>query len=481
MSEKFSATLRIGDLNDYIAPSQGCVVSLKGIKPTPHKLQKSEQNAEKSRSAPNPVQTDPVKISLKDCLACSGCITSAETVMLEKQSLDEFLSSIKKGKTVIVSLSPQSRASLAVHFGLSSLQIFKKLTTFLKSLGVKAVFDTSCSRDLALIESCNEFISRYKQLSDDGSCKSSLPMISSACPGWICYAEKTLGSYILPYISSVKSPQQTMGSIIKQHICQKMCIRPDDVYHVTVMPCYDKKLEAARDDFMFEVESQGGTHDNTGLKITEVDSVLTSGEVLDLIQAKSVDFRTLEESSLDKLLTNVNEEGHLYGVHGSSGGYAETIFQHAAKILFGKEIKGPLDFKIIKNSDFREVCLEVEGKTVLKFALCYGFRNLQNIVRKIKTGKCDYHFIEVMACPSGCLNGGGQIKRKPGQSPRDFIQSIEMAYTDDVLASDPFKNPVIKTLYDEWLDQPGSEKAKKLMHTEYHPVVKSITAALQNW
>ncbi|GFY91629.1 ferredoxin hydrogenase [Actinidia rufa] len=417
MSEKFSATLRIGDLNDYIAPSQGCVVSLKGIKPTPHKLQKSE-NAEKSRSAPNPVQTDPVKISLKDCLACSGCITSAETVMLEKQSLDEFLSSIKKGKTVIVSLSPQSRASLAVHFGLSSLQIFKKLTTFLKSLGVKAVFDTSCSRDLALIESCNEFISRYKQLSDDGSCKSSLPMISSACP--------------------------------------------DDVYHVTVMPCYDKKLEAARDDFMFEVESQGGTHENTVLKITEVDSVLTSGEVLDLIQAKSVDFRTLEESSLDKLLTNVNEEGHLYGVHGSSGGYAETIFQHTAKILFGKEIKGPLDFKIIKNSDFREVCLE-------------------NIVRKIKTGKCDYHFIEVMACPSGCLNGGGQIKRKPGQSPRDFIQSLEMAYTDDVLASDPFKNPVIKTLYDEWLDQPGSEKAKKLMHTEYHPVVKSITAALQNW
>ncbi|GFZ03271.1 ferredoxin hydrogenase [Actinidia rufa] len=459
MSEKFSATLRIGDLNDYIAPSQVCVVSLKGIKPTPHKLHKSE-NAEKSRSAPDPVQTDPVKISLKDCLACSGCITSAETVMLEKQSLDELLSSIEKGKTVIVSLSPQSRASLAVHFGLSSLQVFKKLTTFLKSLGVKAVFDTSCSRDLALIESCNEFISRYKRVSDDGSCKSSLPMISSACPGWICYAEKTLGSYVLPYISSVKSPQQTMGSIIKQHICQKMFVRPDDVYHVTVMPCYDKKLEAAREDFVFEVESQGGTHENTGLKITEVDSVLTSAEVLNLIQSKSVDFRTLEESSLDKLLTNVNEEGHLYGVHGSSGGYAETIFQYAAKILFGKEIKGPLDFKIIKNSDFREVRLE-------------------NIVRKIKIGKSDYHFIEVMACPSGCLNGGGQIKRKPGQSPRDFIQLLEMAYADNVLVADPFKNPIVKSLYDEWLDQSGSEKARKRMHTEYHPVELSACHLLK--
>ncbi|KAL6990646.1 Cytosolic Fe-S cluster assembly factor nar1 [Sarracenia purpurea var. burkii] len=482
MSEKFSATLRIGDLNDYIAPSQGCVVSLKGLKATPNKLDKS-QKPEKSGPRTDPVQTDPVKISLKDCLACSGCITSAETVMLEKQSLDEFLSNIGNGKTVIVSLSPQSRASLAVYFGLSPLQVLKKLTTFFKSLGVKAVFDTSCSRDLTLIESCNEFVSRYRQIysSHDGSCKSSLPMIASACPGWICYAEKTLGSYILPYISSVKSPQQIMGAIIKHHICQSMCIRPDNVYHVTVMPCYDKKLEAARDDFVFEVESQGETYENTRLKITEVDSVLTSGEVLDLIQSQSVDFSALEESSPDKLLTNVNEEGHLYGVHGGSGGYAETIFRYAAKTLFGKEIIGPLDFKIIKNSDFREVSLEVDGKTVLKFALCYGFRNLQNIVRKIKIGKCDYHFIEVMACPSGCLNGGGQIKRRIGQSAKDFIQSLEMAYTENVLVTDPFENPIIKSLYDEWLDQPGSEKAKKRMHTEYHPVVKSITAQLQNW
>ncbi|XAR65750.1 hypothetical protein NMG60_11009960, partial [Bertholletia excelsa] len=380
-------------------------------------------------------------------------------------------------------LSPQSRASLAVYFGLSPLQVFKKLTTFLKSLGVKAVFDTSCSRDLALIESCNEFITRYKQkhASDGGSCKSSLPMIASACPGWICYAEKTLGSYILPYISSVKSPQQTMGAIIKHHVCRKMSIRPDEVYHVTIMPCYDKKLEAARDDFICEVESTGETDDTIGLKITEVDSVLTSGEVLDLMQSKSVDFKSLEESPLDKILTNINEEGHLYGVHGSSGGYAETIFQYAAKTLFGREMEGPLEFKIIKNSDFREVCLEVDGEAVLKFALCYGFRNLQNVVRKIKTGKCDYHFIEVMACPSGCLNGGGQIKRKAGQSAKDFIQSLEAAYMEDVLVGDPFSNPLIKSLYDEWLDQPGSEKAKKRMHTEYHPVMKSVTAQLQNW
>ncbi|XP_055820479.1 protein NAR1 isoform X2 [Solanum dulcamara] len=453
MSQKFSATLRIGDLNDYIAPSQGCVVSLKA---NSNSINKSEKNA---GALSKPVQKEPVKISLKDCLACSGCITSAETVMLEKQSLDEFLSNLEKGRTVIVSLSPQSRASLAVHYGLSSLQVFRKLTTLFKSLGVKAIFDTSCSRDLTLIESCNEFMVRYEQsqCTSSGESKPPLPMISSACPGWICYAEKTLGSFILPYISSVKSPQQTIGAVVKNFICQKLSLRAEDIYHVTVMPCYDKKLEAAREDFVFRVDTDSE-------KITEVDSVLTTGEVLDLIQLKAVDFQSLEESPLDKLFANIDEEGHLYGVHGGSGGYAETIYRHVAKVLLGQEVKGPIAFKTIRNSDFQEVSLE-------------------NVVRKLKMKKekCDYHFLEIMACPSGCLNGGGQIKPQPGQSAKELIQMLETAYVENVVVADPFNNPIIKGLYSEWLEQPGSEKAKRYLHTEYHPVVKSITSQLQNW
>ncbi|KAF9679406.1 hypothetical protein SADUNF_Sadunf06G0011900 [Salix dunnii] len=478
MSEKFSPTLRIGDLSDFIAPSQACVVSLKGLKTTTPNTRKRDKT---EAAIATKEQNDPVKISLKDCLACSGCITSAETVMLEKQSLDEFLSNIDKGKAIIVSLSPQSRASLAVYLGISPLQVFKKLTTFFKSLGVKAVFDTSCSRDLTLIETCNEFVRQYKQsqLNIDEKSNPSLPMLSSACPGWICYAEKQLGSYILPYVSSVKSPQQTIGATIKHHICQKMGLRPDEVYHVTVMPCYDKKLEAARGDFVFEME-QGDGNKNS-LRITEVDSVLTTGEVLDLIKLKAVDIETLDDSPLDKMLTNVSEEGYLYGVPGSSGGYAETVFRYAARMLFGREVEGPLAFRSLRNMDFREVTLEVDGKVVLKFALCYGFQNLQNIVRKVKMGKCDYHFVEIMACPSGCLNGGGQIKPKPQQSPRELLQSLETIYMENILVKDPFENPLVKSLYDEWLDQPGSEKAKRHIHTEYHPVVKSVTAQLHNW
>ncbi|KAF6145044.1 hypothetical protein GIB67_013395 [Kingdonia uniflora] len=472
MSSKFSPTLSIGDLNDYLAPSQACVVYPKGVKsklapPTEAKQERtSEKKQEKITPPVKPLdKTEVVKISLKDCLACSGCVTSAETVLLEKQNVDDFLSNIALGKAVIMSISSQSRASLAVHFGLSPSQVLRKLTTFFKSLGVKAVFDTSCSGDLSLVESCEEFLDRFSD-------HRSLPMIASSCPGWVIYAEKTLGSYILPYISSVKSPQQAIGAAIKHHVCRKMGFLPDQVYHVTVMPCYDKKLEAARDDFVFSVDSQ----EETGNKavIAEVDTVLTSGEVMDLIQLKSVDLKALDESPLDRLLTNVDEEGHLYGVSGSSGGYADTIFRHAAKILFGRQIEGPLDFKVKRNPDFQEVILEVEGKVVLKFALCYGFKNLKNVERNVKSGKCDYHFLEIMACPSGCLNGGGQIKLKEGQSHKDLMQSLQTTHMEDVLVADPFENPIVKSLYDEWLEQPGSEKAKKHLHTEYHHLEKSV-------
>ncbi|KAM1108751.1 hypothetical protein ACFX13_005452 [Malus domestica] len=291
-------------------------------------------------------------------------------------------------------------------------------------------------------------------------------MISSACPGWICYAEKQLGSYVLPYISSMKSPQQTIGVIVKTHVCQKIGLRTADVYHVTVMPCYDKMLEASRDDFVFEVD-QSENNENEGLRVTEVDSVLTSGEVLELIQLKGVDFKGLEESPLDNMLTNFNEGG-LFGVHGSSGGYAKTIFSYAAEVLFGREVKGPIDFNSVKNSDFQELTLEasqsIDGLSfrwmgrLLKFALCYGFRNLQSVVRKIKIGKCDYHFLEIMACPSGgCLNGEGQIKPQPEQSGKELIQLLQAAYMENlrVLVADPFGNPLVQNLCDEWLEHPG--------------------------
>ncbi|KAK6917857.1 LOW QUALITY PROTEIN: Iron hydrogenase, small subunit [Dillenia turbinata] len=425
--------------------------------------------------------------------------------MREKKSLDEFLANINDGKAVFLSLSPQSRASFAVHFGLSPLQAFQKLTAFFKSLGVKAVYDTSCSRDLALAECCHEFISQYEasESADENSRKSSLPMISAACPGWICYAEKTLGSFVLPYISSVKSPQHLKPnwSFVQQTRGYIPC---------KVMPCYDKKLEAAMiSPFLFNLKEN-----LTAMQmITEVDSVSKSGEVLELMQLKSVDLSSLEDSLLDRPLKNVSDKGHLYGVYGGSGGYGDTVFCYAAKTLFGREFEGPLNYTIVRNTDFQEVSLEfiyifyanryfpveflclylphfyhmhfeesgdcLGGQCMLllqflelmdssKFALCYGFRNLQNIVRKNKTGKCDNHFLEVMACPSGCLNGWGQIKPRPGKTAKDLIQSLETAYLENVLITNPFDNPIMKQIYEEWLGRPGSDKNKEFLYTQYH-------------
>ncbi|MCO5547603.1 hypothetical protein L7F22_001054 [Adiantum nelumboides] len=492
MTGKFSAGLKLGDLNDFIAPSQACVVSLNGIKKNNMLEEVLVQVQERARAKKfdtnfdlKTVDTTPVKVTLHDCLACSGCITSAETVMLEQQSVDEFIKQVSsEDKAVIVSISPQSRTSLACYYGISPLQAFKKLTTFFKSLGVKAVFDTSCSRDMSLIESCEEFIKIHKAQgkSQTGGQNKGFPLLASSCPGWVCYAEKTLDSSILPHISSVKSPQQTMGAIIKRFACSNMGLWVDQVYHVTVMPCYDKKLEASRDDFFFSIDGENENFKEAASgRLTEVDCVLTSGEMLDLLQARCSDFNSLEESPIDRMLANVDETGHLYGSRGGSGGYAECIFRHAARELFNKELPSHLEFRTLRNSDFKELTLEVEGEVVLHFACCYGFRNIQNLVRKMKAGKCDYQFVEIMACPSGCLNGGGQIKPKKGQSGKDLIQSLETTYLSEVNISDPFENPIIKGLYDSWLGYPGSEKSIKVMHTGYHTREKTVTSQLSNW
>lgn len=493
--DKFSGAVRLADLNDFIAPSQACVVNLKGS----NKLQ--EEASDDVQLQPRPAKgftqttgggQEPVKVTLHDCLACSGCVTSAETVMLEQQSIGELEERLRDAsKPVVVSLSPQSRAALAAHFELTPLQAFRKLTGFLRSLGVAAVLDTSCSRDVSLLETCAEFVSRYRDAAVRGGPQGAalpqaranlLPMLASACPGWVCYAEKTHGEHVLPYISTAKSPQQAMGAIVKRFAAQRLGLRPEDVYHVTIMPCYDKKLEASRDDFLFDVGGGGaGRPADPSSRLAEVDCVLTSSEIFDLLQARGVDFAALPEAPVDRLLSNVDEEGHLYGARGGSGGYAECVFRHAAAVLFGRNDLGPVEFRALRNSDFREVSLEVGGERVLRFACAYGFRNIQNLVRKIKAGRSEYDFVEIMACPGGCLNGGGQIKPRKGQTAKGLLQDLESAYLKEVGIRDPADNPIVRGLYENWLGHPYSPEAKRVLHTQYHRREKTVGALVSNW
>ncbi|KFQ80687.1 Cytosolic Fe-S cluster assembly factor NARFL, partial [Phoenicopterus ruber ruber] len=332
------------------------------------------------------------KITLNDCLACSGCITSAESVLITQQSHEELCKMLTSNKTaapsdqklVVVSVSPQSRASLAARCKMGVLETAKKLTAFLKS--VHYVFDTTFSRNFSLLESQQEFVKRFRKQSED---KKALPMLASACPGWICYAEKTHGSFIIPYISTTKSPQQVMGSLVKGHFAEQQRLTPDQIYHVTVMPCYDKKLEASRPDFF-----------NQEFQTRDVDCVITTGEVLKLLEQEGVSLSDVDPAPLDTVVSSAAEEDPPSHSGGGSGGYLEHVYKHAAKELFGIQVD-TIQYKPLKNKDFQEVTLEKDGVVLLQFALAYGFRNIQNFVQKLKRGKSPYHYVEVMACPSG--------------------------------------------------------------------------------
>lgn len=213
-----------------------------------------------------------VDITLQDCLACSGCITSAEGVLITQQSQDELLKVLSENqnnkvqgvldsvKTVIFTVSQQAALSLAQRYELEPERACKVICGYFKSLGADLVVSTKIADDLALLESRNEFVERYRN-------SDTMPMLSSSCPGFVCYAEKTHGSFILPYISTTRSPQQIMGVLVKQHLAQKLNVSADKIYHVTVMPCYDKKLEASREDFFSEA-----------FQSRDVDCVITSSK-----------------------------------------------------------------------------------------------------------------------------------------------------------------------------------------------------------
>ncbi|CAO3599606.1 unnamed protein product [Absidia cylindrospora] len=430
-------------------------------------------------------------------------------------------------RTIVISISPQSKASLAAKYQLSSLQVHKRLVTFFKHhLGVHHVFDIAYARDLSLVESAKEFVERYQsylrqggdlieqqaqqqqqQQPEEGGGRQrrrrqapsgqqqqqqqSIPMLASSCPGWVCYAEKTHGE-VLPHISATKSPQQMMGSLVKDYLATKTNTRPDHIYHVSVMPCYDKKLEASRPDFFLETY-------NT----REVDCVLTTGEVDKMFGEQNVDFTQLPESPIDDIFNKVDvdpstQQETIYGTPGSSsGGSLEYILASAARELFQlndvpsdpqqqqqQEQNGRVVIKIGKNADVKEYMLQADdGRILLRFASAYGFRNIQNIVRKIKTGKCNYHYVEVMACPGGCANGGGQL---PAQEQanleqvipvKDWVQHVEQIYRTAPCVA-PESNESLKAVYNEWLGMSSPVDHVKLLRTAYHAVTQSLANPL---
>lgn len=293
-------------------------------------------------------------------------------------------------------------------------------------------------------------------------------MLTSACPGWICYAEKTHGSFILPYISKTKSPQQIMGSLVKTIFSQKLDKKQDEIYNVTIMPCYDKKLEASREDFYNDI-----------YETRDVDLVITTMEIENMLNEKNIDLPSLEGTFLDRELSQLDASSGMVNHRGSSsGGYLEHVFIDSAKNLCNFDVKD-IEYKVLRNKDFQEVVLNVNGEEKLRFAFAFGFRNIQNVVQKIKRKKCTYHFIEIMACPVGCINGGGQVRQETKDGARELLQKAETLYKELPIIL-PETNDVFSNLVKD-IELLKSEDKENIYFTEYHEIKKNVNALNIKW
>lgn len=485
MASRFSGTLQITNLDDFITPSQECIkpVEIKTFKSkTGAKIKIAEDGAYYAlKENDNEEKLQKVEITLADCLACSGCITSAESVLVSQQCPEDLLrvfqEKVKHQQNeknecpifIVVSLSIQPILSLAQRYELKAEQALHKLAGYFYKLGADVVIDMSIADDFALLESAKEFVERYKAAKE--GTEKQLPMLASSCPGWVCYAEKTHGNFILPYISVTKSPQQIMGSLVKYHLAENMGLSPEQIYHVTVMPCYDKKLEASRVDFY---NQQKNTRD--------VDCVITSIELEQMLNESNLTLNDISDGDIKKLFGPYNNtsDDDLWSHKGSgSGGYADFIFHYAAKHLFDIN-NATLEFKPLRNPDLQEAVLEKDGIVLLRFAIANGFRNIQNLVQKLKRGKCSYDYVEVMACPCGCLNGGAQIRPQDNVQPRELALKLEAMY-HDLPTSIPEENLAVHKLYNTWLGGEYTDKAVAYLHTQYHEIEKMNTALAIKW
>ncbi|KAF4518457.1 hypothetical protein B566_EDAN002112 [Ephemera danica] len=459
----FSSVLKLTDLDDFITPSQECIKpvvfeKIKGAAKTKIKVDADDGDA-KVNERPSKLQK--VEITLSDCLACSGCVTTAESVLVSQQSGTELLRVLNNNvalpesqrQLVLVSLASTAVLSLASKYQLEAQDAACRISGYLKSLGADLVCDLSTMEDMCLLECQREFVSRHAQ--------SSVPVLASACPGWVCYAEKTHGTWLLPYLSSVVSPQQLAGSLARK----ADVANGRSTYHVTLMSCYDRKLEASRPDF---------TDTETGQK--DIDCVITAVELQQMLEMENRSLIDYEPEPLDPVpyLISSLENGTIQvsSPRGSgSGGYAENIFLYASQKLFGITPE-QLQYQSIRNEDFQELVLERDGNVLLRFAVASGFRNIQNLVQKLKRKKLQYDYVEVMACPGGCLNGGAQCRPgEGGTQSRDLLEQLQTRYQQELPTRDLQEPPQAV------LDQMESS----LLHTQFHAVKNTISALNIKW
>lgn len=383
------------------------------------------------------------------CVSCGQCIAVCPTGALsEKDYIDDVLEAIQDPeKYVCVQTAPAVRAALGEEFGYPmGTDVEGKMGSALRMIGFDKVFDTDFSADLTIMEEAHEFVSRVQ----NGGV---LPMITSCSPGWIKYCEHYFPD-MTENLSSCKSPQQMFGAVLKTYYAEKMGIDPKKIVSVSVMPCTAKKFEIGRDD-----ESAAG--------VPDVDYALTTRELARMIKRLGIKFTELPDGQFDDPL---GESTGAAVIFGATGGVMEAALRTAVETLTGEELT-KLDFEEVRGTDgIKEAVYNVAGMDV-KVAVASGLGNARELLNKVKSGEADYHFIEIMGCPGGCVNGGGQPQVSGEVRNTVDVQGIRASvlYANDAAKTirKSHENPSIKKIYDEYFGEPGSHKAHEVLHTTY--------------
>ena len=389
--------------------------------------------------------------SLNDvnCTFCGQCIESCPTGALhEKITTDDVWLKLKDKDTyVVVQTAPAVRVALGEEFGLPiGNNVTGKMVTALKKLGFDKVFDTNTGADFTIMEEANEFIERFTN-------NDNLPMITSCSPGWVKYIEMNYPE-LLPHLSTCKSPHQMFGALIKTYFAKKEGIDPEKIYVVSVMPCIAKKFERQRQEMK-----------NNGLY--DVDNVITTRELARMIKQANIDFANIEESAFDNPMGEATGAGAIFG---TTGGVMEAALRTAQDTLTGENLE-KINFEQVRGGDaIKRATVNIAGKDINVVAAS-GLANAKQILEEIKSGKANYQFVEIMACPGGCVMGGGQpIKSSKTRAEIDVRKlRADALYTIDEKSTirKSHENPTIKKIYEEYLEKPGSYRAEKLLHTTY--------------
>ena len=383
------------------------------------------------------------------CISCGQCIVVCPTgAIAEKdQTKDVWAALQDPGKHVIVQTAPSIRVTLGESFHLPiGTNVEGKMVAALRRIGFDKVFDTNVAADFTIMEEATEFL---KRMANNGP----FPLLTSCSPGWVKYCE-SYHPELIPNLSSCKSPQQMFGALAKTWYAEKMGIDPKDIFVVGIMPCTAKKFEVTRED-------------EAGAGYSDVDVALTTRELARMIDKAGIRFADLEDEPFDNPLGEATGAGYIFG---ATGGVMEAALRTAVETLSG-EVLQSLDFGEVRGmAGIKEATYEVNG-IAIKVAVASGIGNAKRLINKIENNEAFYHFVEIMGCPGGCINGGGQPVQPA--SVRNFTdlkaKRAAALYLEDAAKKLRKSNdsPIVQHLYKEFLGAPGSEKAHHLLHTTY--------------